>query len=130
MKYQFSKVVEFVPEWNDNHKLEKAEQVSMSLNVLSMGDVLLLMDTLEQDPSQKKGNVESENLDMSTTSALVEHAIVLLPKYVENFANLEGPDGPISTEEICKYPQFIGLIVEILFQLISISTPSEADTKN
>jgi len=29
-----------------------------------------------------------------------------------------------------EFPQFIGLIVEVLFKLINISTPSENDTKN
>lgn len=129
MQYEFSKTTKFVPEWNKNSELEEAERVSMTLSVLSMGDVLRVMDILEGS-SAPGGNVDSNQLDMATTGKLVEYATGVLPTYVSEFANLEGPEGPVGVSDICQYPQFIGLIIEILFQLVSISTPSEEDTKN
>lgn len=78
MKYHLSKQVEFIPEWNSNKDLPEKEQVKFDLRVLSMGDVLLLMDTLE-DVADDKGNVDSETLTASMTSKLVNEAVRLLP---------------------------------------------------
>ena len=129
MKYQLSKEVKFTPEWNANLDLPEEERVGFVLKVLSMGDVLLLMDTLES-AGDSDGNVNSETLDVGTTTRLVMEARRLLPLYAE-MTGLEGADDEvIGVDTICEYPQFIGLITEVLFKLIEISTPNEADTKN
>lgn len=129
MKYQLSKEVNFTPEWNANLELPEEERVAFVLKVLSMGDVLLLMDTLES-AGDADGNVSSETLDVGTTTRLVKEASRLLPVYA-TMNGLEGADDEaIGVDTICEYPQFIGLITEVLFKLIEISTPNEADTKN
>lgn len=129
MKYQFSKEVNFTPEWNANLDLPEEERVAFVLKVPSMGDVLLLMDTLES-AGDKDGNVNEDSLDAGTIHRLVDEARRLLPLYAE-MSGLEGADDEvIDVDTICEYPQFIGLITEVLFKLIEISTPNEADTKN
>ena len=129
MKYQLSKEVNFTPEWNANLDLPEEEQVAFVLKVLSMGDVLLLMDTLES-ASDDEGNVSSETLDVGMTTRLVNAARELLPKYA-SMSGLEGLAAEaIDVDTICEYPQFIGLITEVLFKLIEISQPNGADTKN
>lgn len=129
MKYKLSKEVNFTPEWNANLDLPEEERVAFVLKVLSMGDVLLLMDTLES-AGDADGNVSSETLDVGTTTRLVNEARRLLPEYA-SMSGLEGEaDEVIDVDTICEYPQFIGLITEVLFKLIEISTPNEADSKN
>lgn len=129
MKYKLSKEVDFAPEWNGNQDLPEEEQVKFNLKVLSMGDVLELMDTLE-DVADDSGNVDGETLNASTTKQLVERAVNLLPIYA-TMKGLEGENGEeITVANITEFPQFIGLITEVLFQLIAISTPNEADSGN
>ena len=129
MKYKLSKQVDYSPEWNANKELPEDEQVKFVLKVLSMGDVLELMDVLE-DASDDEGNVDGDTLTASTTKQLVGEATRLLPIYA-TMENLEGEDGEeITVATITEYPQFIGLITEVLFELISISTPNEADSGN
>lgn len=131
MKYKLSKEVNFVPEWNGNKDLEQAEQVKFVLKVLSMGDVLLLMDTLESSGvADEDGNVNSETLTAGTTTQLVNEAVRLLPQYT-SMEGLENEDGEeITVNNICEFPQFIGLITEVLFKLIEISTPNDGDSEN
>lgn len=129
MKYHLSKQVEFIPEWNSNKDLPEKEQVKFDLRVLSMGDVLLLMDTLE-DVADDKGNVDSDTLTASMTSKLVNEAVRLLPTYAA-MSGLEDQDGTeITVNNITEFPQFVGLITEVLFELISISQPNEVDLGN
>jgi hypothetical protein len=128
MKYSFTPTAEFIPEWNGNRELPDEEQIKMTVSVLSMGDLLNLMDVMEQGGNT--GEVDSDQLDMGTTKALVEMATELLPKYITDFRGLEVDDGPIDIATMSGFPQFINLIVEITFELISRSTPNEEDTKN
>ncbi len=129
MKYKLSKEVEFTPVWNENKELPEEEQVKFTLKVLSMGDVLILMDTLE-DAADEDGNVDGDRLTAGTTTKLVNEATRLLPIYA-TMEGLEGEDGEvIGVDTITLFPQFIGLITEVLFELISISTPNEADSGN
>ena len=131
MKYNLSRDVDFVPDWNKNKSLEEAEQVKFNLKVLSMGDVLLLMDTLESSgAADADGNVNSGDLGVGTTTQLVNEATRLLPKYV-TMEGLEDEAGEvIGVDTITEYPQFIGLITEVLFKLIEISTPNDGDLEN
>jgi hypothetical protein len=129
MKYEFSKTDLYIPEWNGNQKLDEADQVKVKLWCMEMGDVLDVMDTMQS--GGHSGEIDSAELekDVTTISSLIKQSSVLLPKYAV-IENLEGPDGPILVEDICRYPQFIALIVEIIFRLISISTPDEDDKGN
>jgi hypothetical protein len=129
MKFKFTPTSVFSPEWNGNRDLPESEQITMTLSVLNMGDLLNLMDTIE---SHKDGNdsVDSDSLDVSTVKEIVSMANELLPKYVTDFKGLESDDGPIGLDTLCKYPQFMNLVVEITFELINKSTPDEEDSKN
>jgi len=131
MKYHLSKEVDFAPEWNGNAVLPDEEKVKFVLKVLSMGDVLLLMDTLETSgAADEEGNVNSEDLTVGTTTQLVNEATRLLPKYAI-MEGLEDEEGAvIGVDTITQYPQFIGLITEVLFKLIEISTPNDGDLGN
>ncbi len=131
MKYNLSRDVDFVPEWNGNTSLEVAEQVKFNLKVLSMGDVLLLMDTLESSgAADADGNVNSEDLGVGTTTQLVNEATRLLPIYATMEGLVDEDSEVIGVDTITEYPQFIGLITEVLFKLIEISTPNDGDLEN
>lgn len=128
MKYNFTPTAPFTPEWNGNRELPEDEQISMTLSILSMGDLLNLMDVMENQGH--KGEVDSDMLPASTTKAIVDLATELLPRYATDFKGLDTDNGPLDLTALCAYPQFIGLVVEITFELISRSTPNEDDTKN
>ena len=129
MKYKLSKTAVFAPKWNGNLDLPEAEQVKCDLNVMSLGDVLDLMDTLEGQ-ADSEGNVNSDTMDEGTTTKLVNEAVRILPKYT-TINNLEDQHGEeITVKNITEFPQFITLITEILFKLIEISSPNEDDVGN
>ncbi len=131
MKYNLSRDVDFAPEWNGNQSLEVAEQVKFNLKVLSMGDVLLLMDTLESSgAADADGNVNSDDLGVGTTTQLVNEATRLLPIYATMEGLVDEDSVVIGVDTITQYPQFIGLITEVLFKLIEISTPNDGDLEN
>jgi hypothetical protein len=128
MRVQFSKCVAYVPDWNDNKALPEAERVTTKLNVLAMGDLLLLMDTFQKQGIE--GKVDSDSLASVNLSPILNQVGTLVPKYCQ-ISGLSWEDGsPVSADDVASVPNFLHLAAELLMKLAEISTPSEADEKN
>lgn len=123
MKVQFSKEVRFVPTWRDNDKLPANEQLMVWLEPMKMGVLLDVLDTLKQVGFERG---ESTSLSPEQMRGVVQAAGKYIPVSVKK---IEGADG-FDINDIVQYAEFFGLAVEMVFELVRISSPSQADAKN
>ncbi len=127
MKVSFSRLVEYVPEWNGNKDLPEAEQVKVKLVPLEMGDLVGLMEVIQDFT----GDADEEG----KTTVAMDKAVSVL-KNISHLSgsieviNLEDDSGPVTSEDIVKFPRFMELTMEVFNELASISMPNEEDEKN
>lgn len=133
MKVQFSKSKKFTPEWNDNKKLPKDEQITVTLRPMRFDDLMNIMDAMggAKIAQQAQEGVSAEEIatKVDATAFLRENGAVI-GKYVSELVNLDGEDGPVSIEEVCIYPAFMSLAMELTMELVAISMPSEQTEGN
>ncbi len=128
MKVEFSLVTIYIPEWEDNHKLAKHDQVTVECTAMGTTDLLLLGDALH------RANIEDDQTD--TNSIRTDQAEILLsisadmiPKYCK-ILNLEDSDGVVNADRVVTVPRYNNLGLEILMNLAGVVTPKEEDLKN
>lgn len=133
MKVHFSRLVDYTPVWNGNRDLPEAEQCKCKLKPMETDDLINLMDQLQ---SAAGGEVDRESLtalaesgNISRMKEMLEACGDLIPKYTE-IEGLEDVSGPVSPEDLVKYPYYMELSAEILGELANISMPSEVEEKN
>lgn len=128
MKVKFSKEQKFVPEWNGNRQLPENEQMFVTIQALTLGDLILLMDGVSRagitGAQLKSGEVTSTPM----IGALKEINPVIV-KYCK-ISGLDGDDGPITIEQVCDSVHFIPLYTEIMTAVVTLSQPDETETKN
>lgn len=122
MKVAFSREVPFTPVFNDNAKLPEEEQLKFKLKPMNTLDLLDLTDVLKT-----AGFTEGEVTDLNSDQmkSIVKEA----GKYVPKYSAMTGNDG-FTMDEVIGFPAFLSLASEVLFQLLTISSPTKADTKN
>lgn len=132
MKVQFSREVMYYPEWNGNLDLPENERVLVKLHPLKMGDLVSLMDVLQE---ASIGTVDPQSLtaldgrDVGELKQLVEACGDLIPKYAV-VENLEDDTGPVNQDTLVNFPYFMELSAEILAKLAEVSMPTEVEEKN
>jgi hypothetical protein len=127
MKISFSEKITFVPEWKGNDKLPEDEQIKVTLKVMTMSDLLTVMDMFQA--SGLSGEVDAAKVDVEKTKKVLAGAKEILPKYAE-ITNLELDTGFASIETVVHYGTFTRLAMEILLKLAQISTPNEEEQGN
>lgn len=132
MKVKFSKIVAFTPEWNDNLQLPEGERVKLNLKPMKFDDLMLVMDALGGQSAveaAREGGAEAlqSRLDMAKFLGSTRD---ILAKYASDLTGLDGDDGALTMEDVVTYPAFMGLAIEVLMKLASISTPSETTEGN
>ena len=134
MKVRFSKSIDFIPEWNSNRALPDDEQIKVVFKPLTMGDLLELMDAMQEmslnvDPKSLTGETATQ-ASAKQVKLLVDTGGHLLPNYL-TLTGLEDADGVIvGVEELTKYTYYMELAGELLNQLALTSMPTEAEEKN
>jgi hypothetical protein len=123
MKVQFSKEVRYVPLWKDNRDLTGNDQVAVALKPLKMGELLDVLDILKR-ADFKQGTEQQLTPDQMRIIAC--EAGKYLPEHVTKF---EGADG-FTLDDVVNYADFFGLSVELIFELVRLSSPSGQDAKN
>jgi hypothetical protein len=124
MKRTFSRTVTFTPEWEGNRALPEAEQIKATIKPLVVDDLMHLMDALGSLPKQEGGA-----LDTPALAKALSECKDIIPKYV-TVSNLEDADGPVSLEDITRYPAYLTLAVELLMEAARVSMPSESAEGN
>lgn len=128
MKVRFSKSVKYVPEYNGNKDAGPEDQLTAELRVLSTGDLLNVMDALQE--CGVTGPVDTERANLGNMRPVIELVPKLLPAYV-SIANLKDDDGgDLTINDVVGVSFFLPLQVELLMQLSVISTPTEDAEKN
>lgn len=131
MKTNFSRAVEYIPTFNGNQDLPAGEQIKAKLKVLTIGDFLLLGDSLSKVRGSDGAKIITEaNMDIGQMRPLLEMAPRLFETYVEIGPILDGEGTPLKPVEIAGSPFFLALVLEILGQLATISSPTGSDVKN
>ena len=122
MKIAFSRERAFTPDFNGNKSLDEADQLSATVKVMTLNDILDLGDAFKQAGFEKG---DMKEMSLAQMQVLVRSAGKYVPKYV----SLKGNDG-FTLEDVVTYPQFLSLATELLFTLLNFSAPTEADVKN
>jgi len=133
MKVSFSRSVAYVPEWNDNHEAAEADQVKVQLKPLEVSDLIVLMDSMSAAAVGKADPATLVALDDVNNLEQMKHLLGacgdLIPKYCV-IEGLEDEGGPVSAEDLVKFPFYMELSAELLGQLAAISMPNEVEEKN
>ena len=133
MKVGFSREVNYTPIWKGNDKLPKKDQVKAVLKPLDMEDLIQLMDSLQTmsggavDPETLTAGDITSNID--SVKALLSTCGHLIPKNT-SVTGLEDESGPVTSEDLVKYPYYMELSAELLTELGNISMPNETEEKN
>lgn len=122
MKIEFSREVNYVPEFNGNKELSESEQLVVHIKVMKLADLLDLMDVLKQAKFEK-GDVK--DLTPGQMKAIVTQA----GKYIPLYCTLEHAEG-FAVEDLAQFAVFMPLATEVLFTLLNVSSPNVADAKN
>lgn len=122
MKIEFSREVTYIPEFNGNKELPEGEQLSVKIKVMTLSDLLDLMDVLKSSGFQK-GDVK--DLNPGQMKAIVTQA----GKYIPKYCTLDHAEG-FSVEDLAQFAVFMPLATELLFTLLNVSSPNAADAKN
>lgn len=133
MKIAFSRVVDYVPEFNDNAKLPPDEQIKCKLKVLTLGHFLQVAETLGKLPTNEKGEVDLEAVakrGVEEMKPLFLLAPDLFATYVEISGLLDSDGVPITPRDVGNSPVFLTLTSELLAKLAAISMPTSAEVKN
>ncbi len=125
MKIAFSREVKYIPDWNGNKSLPENEQCTAILIPLQMSDLVGLVEVIQEFEGGEDGEVKVP----------MEKAVGVLGKInhlKDNITinNLEDESGPVTSDDIVKFPRFMGLTMELYNQLAAISMPNEDDEKN
>jgi len=127
MQISFSRQETYVPEWKGNKDLPEAEQFTVDLTLLTVEDLLFLLDAFSE--AGIEGQVEVD-LGLKELKPIVKTNGHLLPKYViiNNLRNEAGVE--ITINDVVEFPYFLSLAAELLMKLADASNPSDDDTKN
>ena len=128
MKLKFSLKRPYTPEFNGNRELPEAERIECVLPTLDNFDLLELGDAFTRAGMQD-GNLDTSAITAEQARVLLNATLNIIPKYTE-LTGLEGDDGPLTIEQIVRFPDFQALATELLVTLAQISAPTEADTGN
>lgn len=133
MKVGFSREVSYTPTWKGNDELPKKEQITALLKPLEMEDLIQLMDSLQ---SMSGGAVDPESLTADNITSNIDSVKALLSTcghLIPNNTSIEGLEdesGPVTSEDLVKFPYYMELSAELLTELGNISMPSEVEEKN
>lgn len=120
MKVNFTKALNYAPEWEGNSKLPADQQFHVILKPVLYSDMLKIREAFRE--SKKEG----ENAD---PQVIFDVAQSILPRYV-TVNGLEDNDGPVTIQDVAIYPMYLGLTMELLFKLSTLSMPTDGDEKN
>lgn len=119
----FSKEQNFTPAWNDNGTLPEANQLKTKLTIFNMGELLDVIDVIKS-VGFDKGTENQMTPDQMRIVLSVSGAH--LTKHVSFVSGNENFD----MTDVVSFSQFFALAIELLFQLVNISSPSDQDVKN
>lgn len=122
MKFEFSHEIVYVPEFNKNKELPEAEQLTVKIKPMKLADLLDLTDVLKKAGFEKG---DSKDATPEQMRAIVGSG----GKYVPQYCTLVGAEG-FDLSDVVTYAHFLALATEILFTLITKSSPVVADVKN
>lgn len=128
MKIAFSLKRPFVPEFNGNRDLPEADQIKCVLTTLDNFDLLELGDAFNR-AGMTDGEIDTSQITTEQARILLDATVTIIPKYTE-LTGLEGDDGPLTIEQIVRFPDFQLLATELLVELARISAPTDADRGN
>ena len=122
MHIKFSKEVTYLPEFEGDRDLPPEDQITAKLQPMELGELLDLREAFT-NAGFEQGSVEQ--MTSKQMRAVLSQAGFFIPKY----AKLEG-NANFTLDDIVRYAPFFGLAIELLFQLLSISSPNQDDEKN
>lgn len=128
MKIKFSLKRPFTPEFNGNKKLPDGEQIKCILTTLDNFDLLELGDAFSR-AGMNDGELDTSKIDAAQARILLDATASIIPKYTE-ITGLDCDDGPVTVDQVVRFPDFQELATELLVELAQISAPTEADAKN
>lgn len=126
MKIRFSRLVEYIPDWNGNKLLPVEDQIKCLIKPMVLGDLVILLDVLGGTKSSDGTNLE---MTASSASRMIEATKDILPKYV-TVTGLEDDDGPVTIQMLTMYAQYMPLASEIIMACANVSSPSETTEGN
>ena len=134
MKVQFSKAINYIPEWNGNRSLPDEQQIKVVFKPLTMGDLLELMDAMQEmsldiDPENLVGT-KSLQANAKQVKILVETCGHLLPNYVTMTGLTDADDEAVEVSQLTNYTYYMEFAGELLNQLALTSMPTDAEEKN
>lgn len=129
MRFNFSREVKFVPEFDGNDKLPESEQFHVMLSPMSVGDCSLVADEFHNQTNGAT-EVDATKLNIGQIQSMIRQVGDVLPKYVLSVNNLSDSSGPVDIGVILSFMPYWPLANEILAKLVEISSPKESDVKN
>ncbi len=124
MKACISRVQDYKPKWGGNLDLPENEQLTARCSVFETGDLFDVLEAIAKETGQETV-IDDSKLDVKQIRKLVKSAGFMVPKYV----TLVGAED-FTIDDVSKLSPYFSLCVELLFQLVSISQPTEQDAKN
>ena len=129
MKINFSRLVKFTPEFNNNKSLPEDQQIKFVLRSMSIGDFTESAAFIHKISRGNK-EVSSDNLDVEQTLSIIKNVGRFVPQHVEEMKGLEDNDGLVGVPSLVSFLPFFPLASEVLLQLLSISAPNADDVGN
>lgn len=133
MDLNFEDASTFTPEFRNNKKLPEDKQIKVSLRSLEFGHFLEIMDAMDtgEAPVMIDGPNGTKVPKVSTGQVrrMVQASREIIPQYV-TVENLTNKGSAVTVEEIVTKPVFMPLAQEIIMALMTLSMPTEDETKN
>lgn len=132
MKTAFSHEQEYVPTYKENQSLPETERLKYSITPMELGDFYDLFETVIAMGIAKDGKIDTDKLDPKVRRQFFMAATKYVPQYVKSIGAplLDAKGGEISVATVANSGVFMPLAQELLWTLLALSSPSEADVKN
>lgn len=119
MRFNFSREIHYIPEWNGNRDLPVQDQIRAKIKPMVVADLIRLMDVIGT----------ADKVDGAKSQDIVNQCGDMLPKYVI-VENLTDDNGPVSLDDLLNYAAYLGLAGELLMHCASVSMPSASAQGN
>ncbi|MDI6756444.1 MAG: hypothetical protein QME32_00310 [Endomicrobiia bacterium] len=119
-----TKTVTFVPQWNGNDK--EAEPIRLELARLTLEDYWKVATVCSYFGEFNRSGLDVSVAKIASCGEVVKEITPLIKKYVVGISGLYVDDVLAKAEDLSGTAQFLPLILEIIGELLRISTIDEA----
>lgn len=126
MAFNIESKSKFVPAWNDNKESDKP--IEIELKYLNQSDYWSAMSVLKKMPV-KSEKAETEGVAPELMAEISRTLAPIFQKSIDSITNLTMDNKPVKPALIAEHPKLIGLMTELMIELINRSSISSTDKK-